>query len=172
MELGKNAVYLIQDTITPSFGYTLKELADTGVFPIITADKLVRVEIEMGGDTVTLEGEEYADSLVEIGNLLQPSEYLSHHINAETKQQFGLEQPRANVVFRYQETVTYSDSEGAISGSTVVQDRTFTIHLGETVETEDGESVTAFLADGYTFIYSMPSSAAESLLSLFAANYS
>ncbi|MBQ4291092.1 MAG: DUF4340 domain-containing protein [Clostridia bacterium] len=170
-EVGKDQVYLIQDTVTSSFGLTLKELTDSGVFPIITADKLVRVEIEMGGETVTLEGVDYEDALVEIGHLLQPSDYLSHHVTDETKLQYGLIKPRATVVYRYEETVTYTDSEGAISGSTVVQERTFTIHLGDRVESEDGKSVTAYLADGYTFIYGMPSSAADTLLSLFSAHY-
>lgn len=168
-EDGVDKVYMIVDGLTSFFEYDLHSLADAGKFPILTQDSFRSVDITMAGETVHAEGEDVTTAFLDLHNILQPSSFIEYHVNDTTKGRYGLIQPQADVAFNYIEKVTYTDSEGATSSSTVEQNRKFTIHLGDKFTAEDGTELVPFLADGYTFIYSMPASAAESMLSYYAA---
>lgn len=168
-ELGAETVYIIVEGLTQFFEYELHEIVDAGTFPVLSAEKFDSVDITVGDETRHLSGEENADAFVTISDLLTPANYADHHINDTTLQKYGLAQPHTEVSINYKETVTVTDTAGATSSSTIEQIRSFKIRLGDTFE-KDGESYTAYLADGYTFIYYMPTSVAESILSRFTAD--
>ncbi len=165
-EEGIDTVYMIVAGLTDFFSYDLHGLADAGTFPIITADKFDSVILTSGGQTVTLSGDDIAASFVDMGNVLQPSAFLDHHINDTTKAQYGLTQPWMEVSFQYKETITVADAEGASSSSNIEQIRTFKLSLGDDVEI-DGSTYTPYLADGYTFVYYMPSSVSQTMMTYF-----
>ncbi|MBP3919638.1 MAG: DUF4340 domain-containing protein [Clostridia bacterium] len=167
-EVGIDRVYLIVEGLTDYFAYDLHGLADTGTFPVISADRFDSVDITIGGETRHLTGEETANAFITLSDLLQPSSFVEHRITDETRAKYGLTQPTAEVAIKYKETITVADTEGASSNSTVEQIRSFTIQIGDPIEI-DGETYYAYTADGYLFIYYMPSSAAESMMSYFSA---
>ena len=168
-EDGVDKVYMVVEGLTKFFEYDLHSLADAGTFPILTQDSFQSADVTMAGDTVHLEGEDITAAFIDLHNILQPSSFIEYHVNDTTKAKYGLIQPMADVAFNYTAKVTYTDAEGASSGSAVEQTRSFCIHLGDRFTSEDGDELVPFLADGYSFIYSMPASAAESMLSYFAA---
>ena len=168
-EVGVDKVYIIVEGLTQFFEYELPEIVDAGTFPVLSADRFDSVDITIGDETRHLSGDGIADAFIPLSDLLMPSAYADHHINETTLQQYGLAEPNTTVSFNYKETVTVTDTAGASSSTTIEQIRGFKIHLGDTFE-RDGESYTAYLADGYTFIYYMPTSVATSIQSHFAAD--
>ena len=168
-ELGVDKVYIGVEGLTQFFEYELHEIVDAGKFPVLSADKFDSVDITVGDETRHLSGEDTAAAFVTISDLLKTSNYADHHINETTLQKYGLVQPHTEVSINYKETVTVTDTAGATSSSTIEQIRSFKIQLGDTFE-KDGEAYTAFLADGYTFIYYMPTSVAESIMTHFTAD--
>lgn len=163
MEEGKETVYLVIAGLTDFFEYSLHDLADAGTFPVISKDKFESVDITFGGETIHLEGEETSEAFVQLLNVLQPSSFVTHHVNAETKAEHGLTSPWMTVKVNYKETVTVTDTDGEASDSTVEQIRSFTLHLGDAIAAEEGEGMTPYIVDGYTFIYTMPQSVVSSL---------
>ncbi len=168
-EVGVDKVYIIVEGLTQFFEYDLPEIVDAGTFPVLSAEKFDSVDITVGDETRHLSGDDVADAFITISDLLKPSMYADHHINETTLQKYGLVQPHTEVSINYKETVTVEDTAGATSSSTIEQIRGFKIQLGDTFE-RDGESYTAYLADGYTFIYYMPTSVANSILTHFSAD--
>ena len=168
-EVGVDKVYIIVEGLTQFFEYELREIVDAGTFPVLSADRFDSVDITVGDETRHLSGDDAADAFITISDLLLPANYADHHINDETLQKYGLVQPHTTVSFNYKETVTVTDTAGATSSSTIEQIRGFKIHLGDTFEM-NGESYTAYLADGYTFIYFMPTSVANSIQTQFTAD--
>jgi len=168
-EVGIDKVYIIVEGLTQFFAYELRDIVDSGKFPVLSADNFESVDITMGDETRHLTGDTVADAFITLSDLLSPSMYADHHINDETLAKYGLVQPNTEVSFNYKETVTVTDTAGATSSTTIEQVRGFRIQLGDTFE-RDGESYTAYLADGYTFIYYMPTSVADSIRSHFAAD--
>ena len=168
-EVGVDKVYIIVEGLTQFFEYELHEIVDAGTFPVLSAERFDSADVTVGDETRHLKGDDITDAFVMLSDMLQPSAYADHHINDTTLQKYGLVQPHTTVSFNYKETVTVTDTAGASSSSTIEQTRSFKIHLGDTFE-RDGESYTAYLADGYTFIYYMPTSVAETILSYFAAD--
>ncbi|MCQ2432062.1 MAG: DUF4340 domain-containing protein [Clostridia bacterium] len=168
MEDGKDTIYMIFAGLTDFFKYSLHDLADAGTFPIITTDKCDSVNIVLGEESVTLNGEEIAASFVDMMNVLQPSSFADHHINADTLAKYGLSQPWMTVSVNYKETITVQDAEGASSSSTIEQTRSFKLSIGDTVEI-DGEKYTAYIADGYLFIFLMPESVAQTIATYVTA---
>ncbi|MBO5648813.1 MAG: DUF4340 domain-containing protein [Clostridia bacterium] len=168
-EVGKDKVYLIVEGLTKYFDYELRELVDAGTFPVLSKERFSSVDITMGDETRNLSGTEAAEAFITISDLLKPSDFAEHHINDETLKKYGLVQPNTTVSFNYKETVTVTDTAGSTSSSTVEQIRSFKIHLGDNFEL-DGKTYTAYIADGYTFIYFMPVSAADSIRSQFSAD--
>ena len=168
-ESGVDKVYIVVEGLTQFFDYELHEIVDSGKFPVLSTEKFDSVDITVGDETRHLSGDGVADAFITLCDLLKPSNYADHHINETTLQKYGLLQPHTEVSFNYKETVTVEDTAGATSSSTIEQIRGFKIQLGDTFE-RDGESYTAYLADGYTFIYYMPTSVAESMMSHFTAD--
>lgn len=168
-EIGADKVYIVVEGLTQFFEYELPEIVDAGTFPVLSAEKFDSVDITVGDETRHLSGDDIAEAFITLSDLLQPSAYADHHINDTTLQQYGLVEPGMTVSFNYKETVTVEDTAGASSSSTIEQIRGFKIHLGDTFE-QDGKSYTAYLADGYTFIYYMPTSVADSIMSHFTAD--
>lgn len=168
-EVGVDKVYIIVEGLTQFFDYELREIVDAGTFPVLSTDRFDSVDITVGDETRHLSGDDIASAFITISDLLVPANYADHHINDTTLQQYGLTAPHTEVSFNYKETVTVEDTAGATSTSTIEQIRGFKIQLGDTFEI-DGESYTAYLADGYTFIYYMPTSVANSILSHFTAD--
>ncbi len=167
-EVGVDRVYLVVEGLTQFFEYDLQGIADTGTFPVISADQFDSVDITIGGETKHLTGADLADTFITLCDTLKPSDFVSHHLNDSTRAQYGLTTPAATVSVNYKETITVADTGGATSSSTIEQIRSFTVHLGDTVEV-DGEERRAFMADGYIFIYDMPESTAQSMLTQFAS---
>ena len=161
-------VYLIIPGLTDYFEYSLHDLADAGKFPIITAEKFDSVDLTVGGEVTHLEGEEITTSFVDLLNILQPSSFIDHHVNNETKAKYGLTEPWMTLTVNYTETITVTDTEGASSTSTIEQKQTFNLQIGDEV-TYDGKQYNAYLADGYTFIYLMPKSMTDTLMTYAAA---
>jgi hypothetical protein len=168
-EVGVDKVYIVVEGLTQFFEYELHQIVDAGTFPVLSKDKFDSVDITVGDETRHLSGDDIADAFITISDLLVPANYADHHINEATLQKYGLAEPHTEVSFNYKETVTVQDTAGATSSSTIEQIRGFKIKLGNTFE-RDGQSYTAYLADGYTFIYYMPTSAANSILTHFAAD--
>lgn len=168
-EVGADKVYIVVEGLTQFFEYELSEIVDAGTFPVLSAEKFDSVDITVGDETRHLSGDDIAEAFITLSDLLQPSAYADHHINDTTLLQYGLVEPGMTVSFNYKETVTVEDTAGASSSSTIEQIRGFKIHLGDTFE-QDGKSYTAYLADGYTFIYYMPTSVADSIMSHFTAD--
>ncbi len=167
-EVGVERVYLVVEGLTQFFEYDLHGIADTGTFPVISADQFDSVDIIVDGETRHLTGDDIADAFVTLCDTMQPSDFVAHHNNDATRAQFGLTTPGATVTVNYKETITVTDTGGATSSSTLEQVRSFTFHLGDAVEV-DGAERRAYIADGYIFIYDMPESTAQSILSYFAA---
>ena len=164
MEEGKEKVYLVVAGLTDFFEYSLHDLADAGTFPVISKDKFDSVDLTFGGETIHLAGEDITEAFVQLLNVLQPSSFVTHHVNAETKAEYGLTSPWMTVKVNYKEMVTVTDTNGEASDSKVEQMRSFTLHLGDALEGEDGEDgMTPYLVDGYTFVYTMPQSVVSSL---------
>jgi len=168
-EDGKDDVYLIVGALLDYFDYTLYDLADYGTFPVISSDEFKSVAITMADDTVSLTGDDICTSFLVLANVLQPSQYLEYRQTDDLLAKYGLTKPAANVTYNYAETYTVTDAEGATSDSTFEQALVFSINLGDDFE-RDGTTYTAYTVDGYDFIYYMPASTAESMLSYFAAN--
>ena len=168
-EVGVDKVYIVVEGLTQFFEYELHQIVDAGTFPVLSKDKFDSVDITVGDETRHLTGDDIADAFITISDLLVPANYADHHINEATLQKYGLAEPHTEVSFNYKETVTVQDTAGATSSSTIEQIRGFKIKLGNTFE-RDGQSYTAYLADGYTFIYYMPTSAANSILTHFSAD--
>jgi hypothetical protein len=168
-EVGVDKVYIVVEGLTQFFEYELHEIVDAGTFPVLSSEKFESVDITVGDETRHLSGDDIASAFITISDLLVPANYADHHINDATLQKYGLADPETTVSFNYKETVTVQDTAGASSSSTIEQIRGFKIHLGDAFEM-DGKSYTAYLADGYTFIYYMPTSAAESIMTHFAAD--
>lgn len=168
-EVGVDKVYIVVEGLTQFFEYELHEIVDAGTFPVLSADKFESVDITVGDETRHLSGDDIAEAFIPLSDLLVPANYADHHINDTTLQQYGLTDPQMTVSFNYKETVTVQDTAGASSSSTIEQIRGFKIHIGDAFE-RDGQSYTAYLADGYTFIYYMPTSVAESIMTHFAAD--
>ena len=168
-EIGVDKVYIVVEGLTQFFEYELHEIVDAGTFPVLSVEKFDSVDITVGDETRHLSGDDIAEAFIPLSDLLMPSAYADHHINDTTLQQYGLVDPNTTVSFNYKETITVEDTAGATSTSTIEQVRGFQIHLGDTFE-RDGQSYTAYLADGYTFIYYMPTSVAESIMTHFAAD--
>ena len=168
-EIGAEKVYIVVEGLTQFFEYELHEIVDAGTFPVLSTEKFDSVDITVGDDTRHLSGDEIASAFITISDLLVPSNYADHHINDTTLSQYGLADPQTTVSFNYKETVTVEDTAGASSSSTIEQIRSFKIQLGDTFE-RDGKSYTAYLADGYTFIYYMPTSVADSIMTHFEAD--
>ncbi len=167
-EVGIERVYLVVEGLTQFFEYDLAGIADTGTFPVISADQFDSVDITLGGETRHLTGDDIADAFITLCDTLKPADFVAHHLNDDTRAQYGLTNPTATVTVNYKETITVADTGGATSNSTVEQIRSFTMHLGDTVE-EDGAERRAYMADGYIFIYDMPESTAQSMLTYFAS---
>lgn len=168
-EEGVDKIYLIVEGLTQFFDYDLHAITDAGKFPVFTAEKFRSVDITMADRTVHLEGEDITASFIEIHNILQPADFVEYHLNDETLTKHGLKTPTATVSFNYKETVTYNDTEGSSSSSTIEQDRSFVIKIGDKYTAEDGSERYAYSSDGYSFIYSMPASAAETIFSCYSA---
>lgn len=168
-EIGVDKVYIVVEGLTQFFDYELSQIVDAGTFPVLSAEKFESVDITVGDETRHLSGDDIADAFIPLSDLLMPSAYADHHINDATLQKYGLTDPQMTVSFNYKETVTVQDTAGASSSSTIEQIRGFKIHVGDVFE-RDGQSYTAYLADGYTFIYYMPTSVAESIMTHFAAD--
>lgn len=168
-EVGIDKVYLIVEGLTAFFEYDLQEIVDAGTFPVISAEQFDSVDITIGDETRHLTGSDIADAFITLCDTLMPSQYADHHINDETLLQYGLEKPTADISVNYKETITVTDTAGATSSSTLEQLRSFTIHIGDPFE-KDGTEYRAYMADGYTFIYYMPASAAESMMTYFSAD--
>ncbi len=162
MEEGKETVYLVVAGLTDFFKYSLHDLADAGTFPVISKDKFDSVDLTFGGQTTHLQGEDVTEAFVQLLNVLQPSSFVTHHVNENTKAEYGLTAPWMTVKVNYTETVTVTDTDGEASDSKVEQMRSFTLHLGDAITGADGESVTPYIADGFTFVYTMPASVVTS----------
>ncbi|MBQ8578291.1 MAG: DUF4340 domain-containing protein [Clostridia bacterium] len=169
-EVGVDRVFLIVEGLTQYFEYSLNEIVDTGTFPVLSADQFDSVDITIGDETRTVSGDTVADAFITLCDTLKPSEFADHHVTDETLAKYGLVKPAAEVAIKYKETITVTDTEGATSSSTIEQVRSFTMQLGDTFTDENGDTRRAFTADGYSFIYSMPESTAQSMMSYFAAD--
>ena len=166
-EEGTDEVYLIVEGLTAYFEYDLHSIADTGSFAVLTADMIDSVEIAIGDGTVKSEGEDISESFEVLLNTLQPSAFLTHKTDDDTKAQYGLTKPAAKVTVNYTATISVADTEGSSSSTTLTQAKTFVMSIGDDVEV-DGEIYTAYMVDGFNFIFYMPTSTVESMLAYYS----
>ena len=160
-------VYLIVETLTDYFAYDLYTMADTGTFPVLSADKLTSVDITVDGQTRNVSGETVTEAFITLTDLLKPTSFVEYQITDEILAEYALDTMDTRVSVNYTETLTVTDTAGASSSTSVDQAKTFAIVLGESFE-RDGEQYTPYVVDGYSFVYYMPVSVSESMLTYFA----